>query len=159
MRIILDGPDGVGKTTLAKKIQKRFNITSYIHLTYKDPEDFNFYKTMLSKTDVIFDRSFLSERIYAKIFKREPQLTLEEFSKLTRVVEDEDIIVIICLAEKENVRYHSDEHEIIIENGDTLNEYFSKVAEALNYYVARPLDKDYDEKALYDYIERRITKE
>lgn len=158
MRIILDGPDGVGKSTLAKKIQERFNITSYIHLTGNDPKDFNFYDAMISKTDVIFDRSFLSERIYAKVFEREPVLTLKELSLLTYTAEEKDIIVIICLAEKENIRYHSDEDERIIENEDILNKYFTTIAETLNYCVARPLDKDYDEKALYEYIEQRIKK-
>ena len=33
--IVLDGPDAVGKTTLAKKIQERVPNTRYMHLTYR----------------------------------------------------------------------------------------------------------------------------
>ena len=52
--IIIDGPDGVGKTTLAKNLQKTFNITSFIHLTKDDPRTFEFYKNMLLKKDAVF---------------------------------------------------------------------------------------------------------
>lgn len=81
MNIIIEGPDGVGKSTLVKKLKEYYNIDS-IRLSYKDPKDLNFYSRLLEKTDCIFDRQFLSEIVYSPIFGRVCQLTEEDVTLL-----------------------------------------------------------------------------
>lgn len=74
MRIILEGCDGTGKTTLAKILAERYKL-DICHCTQRDAADYDFYKQTLRKEDVIWDRHTLGELIYPDIFGREPQLT------------------------------------------------------------------------------------
>lgn len=77
MIIILEGPDGSGKTTLGRSLAKRMNAR-YIHATYKFPKKMFTYQTALmheamravaAGQPVIMDRLWISEAIYAKVFR------------------------------------------------------------------------------------------
>lgn len=94
MRIIIEGADGVGKSTIAKKIAEKFNL-SLVHFTNKDPRDLNFYYQSLRKNNVVYDRSFLSEMIYPKIFNRPGKLKEYEFQYLLEKAKELDIKIII----------------------------------------------------------------
>lgn len=74
MRIILEGCDGTGKTTLAKILAERYKL-DICHCTQRDAADYDFYFQTLRKEDVIWDRHTLGELIYPDIFDRKPQLT------------------------------------------------------------------------------------
>jgi thymidylate kinase len=77
--IILDGPDACGKTTLQERIVETY-VADKIHLTYPAPDN---YKDMfeyqllellkaieMSKSNlVVIDRHWISEMIYAKVFR------------------------------------------------------------------------------------------
>lgn len=142
--IIIDGPDGVGKTTLAKNLQKTFNITSFIHLTKDDPRTFEFYKNMLFKKDAIFDRSFMSELIYSAVFERKPALTVDEFKELHNIAKVNGAIIIICVANTERERpiFHDNEDQRIIDSFDTINKYFFDLAKRYGYIVYYQLSND-----------------
>ena len=94
MRVIIEGADGVGKSTIAKKIAEKFNL-SLVHFTNKDPRDLNFYYQSLRKNNVVYDRSFLSEMIYPKIFNRPEKLKEYEFKYLLEKANELDIKIII----------------------------------------------------------------
>ena len=103
MRIIIEGVDRIGKTTLAKKIAKRYKL-DYVHVGINDPKDYDFYYQTLRKRNVIFDRHFIGEMIYPSVFNRKKQLTIEEFKKLMQFSFEEEIKVIIL---------YSDDHELL----------------------------------------------
>lgn len=74
--IVLDGPDGAGKTTLAKQLVKAFG-GCYYHLTYRFKDNMFLYHTAalhhaLSKSAkqlVVIDRLWPSESIYADVYR------------------------------------------------------------------------------------------
>jgi hypothetical protein len=76
MIIILEGPDGVGKTTLGQYMAKRLGA-DYIHLTYRWPDHMFEYHTAAirwairksHKRPVIIDRWWPSEALYAAEFR------------------------------------------------------------------------------------------
>jgi len=78
MFIILEGADGTGKTTLAKKLQEMFNW-NYVHCSYNKDWDMPAYFTkkiyraylLMRKTGLptIIDRLWISELIYAEIYR------------------------------------------------------------------------------------------
>ena len=74
MIIILDGPDGTGKTTLAKMLQKKLKA-AYLHLTYRWKEKIFDYHTAAIRfaarknKPIILDRWWPSEAIYAKGYR------------------------------------------------------------------------------------------
>lgn len=134
MRIIIDGNDGIGKTTLAKRLKEDLDIKSYIHLSYKDPKNFNFYANLLYKQDVIFDRSFMDEHIYSEVLDRKKALSKKAEEKLHKIVDDEDIFVIICFSEKKKYK-EANEDQRIIDNVEKIDSYFFKKAFKHGYFL------------------------
>lgn len=76
---IIDGPDGTGKTTLAKRLSEAYNIPIY-HLTYYDDREkfqkqFDIATEMINKwvrgesEGFILDRYILSEFAYQKVYR------------------------------------------------------------------------------------------
>lgn len=74
--IVLDGPDGSGKTTLGQAIAKRYKA-HYLHLTYRWKNNMDLYhwaalEFALKKSThqmVVIDRWWPSELIYANVFR------------------------------------------------------------------------------------------
>lgn len=75
--IILDGPDGTGKSTLAQYYIKKYNAR-YLHLTYRFKNNMFEYNTAAIELAarwanqghlVIIDRLWMSELVYAKVFR------------------------------------------------------------------------------------------
>lgn len=68
MRVIYEGPDGVGKTTMAlKHAGKQMTYVHYgCHHNRSAYSNYMQFDTMLQMDDVVFDRSPISELIYAK---------------------------------------------------------------------------------------------
>lgn len=77
MRIILEGADGVGKTTLANILAFKYGL-DICHCTQHDPADFNFYKESVRKNNIIWDRHTIGELIYPSIFGRKQQIYTED---------------------------------------------------------------------------------
>lgn len=74
MRILLEGPDGVGKTTLANILKEMFQ-SEYIHFEYES-DDLkykaqveNTFQYLQQKDNIIIDRFIPSEMIYGEIFR------------------------------------------------------------------------------------------
>lgn len=74
MIFVLDGPDGVGKTTLGKRLAERTG-GKYLHLTYRWKDKINLYHDAAirwaarQKETVIIDRWWPSEAVYAKAYR------------------------------------------------------------------------------------------
>jgi thymidylate kinase len=75
--IVLDGPDGTGKTTLAKELVRKYDAR-YIHLTYRWKN--NMFEYNVAAVDyaarlaeqghlVIIDRLWMSDNIYDTVFR------------------------------------------------------------------------------------------
>lgn len=143
MKIIIEGNDGVGKTTLAKRLQGDLNIKSYIHLSGKDPRDFRFYSTLLEKEDVIFDRSFIDEPIYSFVLGRECKLNTIQLDTLHKQVKANNIIVIIC--NRSDKLYDTDEENRIIAASKIIDDYFLSTAKNHDYIYYDTENDSYDE--------------
>jgi len=135
VRIIVEGCDGVGKTTLAKKLAEKYNIKSYMHITRDDPNTAEFYVNTLNKTDVIFDRHFIGEMIYPKIFGRHGNLTDAGFNFILNRARQLGYRIFILYSDKETIkqRLKEDEHNEVIENIEVINDRFIKLA--MNYGI------------------------
>lgn len=77
MRIILEGADGTGKTTLARILADKYAV-DICHCTQYDPTDYNFYFHSIRKNNVIWDRHTIGELIYPGVFNRIPKIGTEE---------------------------------------------------------------------------------
>lgn len=77
MKIILEGADGTGKTTLARLLADKYNL-DICHCTQSDPADYEFYKQTARKDNVVWDRHTIGELIYPDVFERKPQVSPED---------------------------------------------------------------------------------
>lgn len=84
MKIILEGCDCTGKTTLAKQLCEKYNLY-YSHVTSKDPNDFEFYFNTMKTDNIIWDRHLLGEMIYPTVYNRKGNLNLKIFIKCQNV--------------------------------------------------------------------------
>lgn len=77
MRIVIEGCDGTGKTSVAKILAKQYGC-DVVHMTGDDPKDHEFYWQSLRKQNVIYDRNVLGELVYPYVFDRGKCLTNAE---------------------------------------------------------------------------------
>ena len=77
MRIILEGIDGSGKTTLAKILADKYNL-DICHCTQYDPTDYDFYRHSVRKNNIVWDRHTVGELIYSKVFDRPSTIGTED---------------------------------------------------------------------------------
>lgn len=129
MKIIIEGADGVGKSTIVRFLADRFNLDK-VHFTNSDPRDLDFYSNTLRKNNVIFDRHFLSELIYPKYYNRPPQLLPYESEYLFDYAKNENVLIIILTADE--FKFHSEEEPSIMENIEEINNYYLRLAGKYN---------------------------
>ena len=77
MKIILEGVDGAGKTTLAKILANEYGL-DICHCTQHDPADYDFYKNTARKENVVWDRHTIGELVYPEVFNRKPKISPED---------------------------------------------------------------------------------
>ena len=82
MRLILEGPDCAGKSTMAKELAERLRL-DIIKSTCYGPNTYDDYVTRLACDHVVIDRCWISELIYAKYFGRNPMIHPNTCKNLT----------------------------------------------------------------------------
>lgn len=110
--IILDGPDGSGKTTLANTLAKDHGF-KVVHTGVPDPSLdsqglFNQYVDSLDEAlhndqPVVFDRHYLGECIYGPIMRGKSLLSPMQIKLIERVCRARDVKVVICCPRWETV--------------------------------------------------------
>jgi len=108
MLLLLEGPDGGGKTTLAKSV---FSHLRYVHngpLTTTDPTEM-FWEQLRNLvpndgTSVVVDRSWPSEMIYGRLANRPVVFDRAADRMFQRVLLGEGGTTIICLPDEQRCR-------------------------------------------------------
>lgn len=139
MKIILEGCDGTGKTTLAKVLADRYSL-DICHCTSNDPADFDFYKQTARKENVVWDRHTIGELIYPTIFNRKMQISPEDARIVLGIAREHNGKVIVLTAEDEIIRQRLSARKVsedprIMENISYINEQFKFFAEYFNVHL------------------------
>jgi hypothetical protein len=101
--IILEGPDGAGKTTLAQYLVKHANF-QYVHsgppkpgedllLTYASTLD----SAIRINKDVVIDRLYAGESIYGPVIRKHDHLGEEGQKIMQRIVRGQGVLEVFCL--------------------------------------------------------------
>lgn len=98
MRVILEGCDGTGKTTLAKILAEKYGL-DICHCTQHDAADYDFYRQTLRKENVVWDRHTLGELIYPEIFGRAPRIGTEDARLLMHSAKLGDVKIFVLTAD------------------------------------------------------------
>lgn len=136
MKIILEGCDGVGKTTLANILAVKYNL-DVCHCTQYDASDYDFYRQTLRKENVVWDRHTLGELIYPSVFNRDPNIGPEGARLLMHYAEIEKVKVFVLTANhdtiKERLLARGNEHQNILDQYEWIDDQFKFYAE--NFHV------------------------
>jgi thymidylate kinase len=95
--IILEGPDGAGKTTLAR--HSSFSDHTYYHQgPFKtDPYEETIKKVNGATLPAIFDRLHLGERVYGPIYRNKDLLGTRKQFQLDEMLRHRGAALIVCL--------------------------------------------------------------
>lgn len=142
MKIIIEGCDGVGKTTLANKLAKVFNA-SVEH--DKHPETYSNYMNRLQKPgNVIFDRFMIGQFVYNS--SEERPMSYRELSDLIDYCKSRpDVVLIYVTLDKEvllnrllsrdKAEYEKDLEMMKKLGANSVEEYIEKVTSAYDMLV------------------------
>jgi thymidylate kinase len=102
MIIILEGPDGSGKTTLANKIkdQTGFMLLHRSHQTDSNAESlFDEYAQVIKAgKNCIMDRGWYSEMVYGPVMRGGSAITYPQMYELERMLAKNGALIIHCTA-------------------------------------------------------------
>lgn len=135
MKIILEGCDGTGKTTLAKILADKYNL-DICHCTQRDAADYDFYRQTLRKEDVVWDRHTLGELIYPNVFNRKQQISVEDARLVMHYFKEQGGKAFVLTASddviKRRLLARGTEHHKIIRECENINKSFKRYADAFH---------------------------
>lgn len=159
MKIILEGCDGSGKTTLAKILADKYGL-DICHCTQFDAADYTFYRQTLRKENVVWDRHTLGELIYPKVFGREQQIGTEDARLVMHYAEKENVKVLVLTADMPTLLKRLNgrqvpEHPLIMENLDYIDSKFRFFAE--QFYLPVIDTSKMTLQQIFDLVENKQT--
>lgn len=138
MKIVLEGCDGTGKTTLAIKLSNIYRL-DVCHCTQYDPSDFLFYQQTLRKENIVWDRHTIGELIYPRVFNREQKVTEEEVMEIIEYGKKIGARFFVLTADnaliKKRLETRGGENKLILDNIDFINSEFVSYAHKFNIPV------------------------
>lgn len=146
MIIIVEGPDGAGKSTLIRNIAQGARMSTYTHFgaPESDEDAFGYYKKYAAaikqcKPEVIniFDRSWYSDMVYGPIMRSREEMTQEHADMLSSmVVAAGGGIVVYCTAPVKTLWSRCRQRgETYIDSQATLSKISQKYAEVMRSKV------------------------
>lgn len=156
MHVIIEGPDGVGKTTLANYIRDEYDI-ELIHNDASAENTLAYYQS-LCDGDKVIDRANLSELVYSIVYGRETRMTMDDQLEFFN---DYLGIYIICYASDYNdLKNRFDARGDTVEVSENLrkiNDIYTILAkllpEAFTNVYALDISKYRDKEAMIQYFE------
>lgn len=94
--IIIEGPDGAGKSTLAKSLAGALGM-NILKMTADGGQSVQEYLQKLACDGVIIDRCWVSEQVYSDLFGREPRIDNDDAEALTEFCGLAGIPIIVLL--------------------------------------------------------------
>lgn len=96
MPIIIEGPDGAGKSTLAKSLAGALDM-NILKMTANGGQSVPEYIQKLACDGIIIDRCWVSEQIYSDLFGREPRIDNDDAESLTEFCGFARVPIIVLL--------------------------------------------------------------
>lgn len=96
MPIIIEGPDGAGKSTLAKSLARALDM-NILKMTANGGQSVPEYLQKLACDGVIIDRCWVSEQVYSDLFEREQRIDNDNAEALTEFCVLAGIPIIVLL--------------------------------------------------------------
>lgn len=138
MKIILEGCDGTGKTTLAKMLADKYGL-DICHCTQADPADYEFYKQTARKDNVVWDRHTIGELIYPFVFGRKPKISPEDARLVLAYAREAGAKIFILTSDNEEIKRRliarGKEDQRILDKLEWIDKEFRHYADIFNIPV------------------------
>lgn len=138
MKIILEGCDGTGKTTLAKMLADKYGL-DICHCTQADPADYEFYKQTARKDNVVWDRHTIGELIYPFVFGRKPKISPENARLVLAYAREAGAKIFILTSDNEEIKRRliarGKEDQRILDKLEWIDKEFRHYADIFNIPV------------------------
>lgn len=135
MKIIIEGADGTGKTTLARILANEYGL-DYCHCTASDPADYSFYLNTARKDNVVWDRHTIGELIYPEVFDRPSKIGIEDARLVLAHAREQGTKIFVLTTQidviKDRLNKRGGEHEKILEKIEFINDRFVFYANEFN---------------------------
>lgn len=134
MRICVEGPNGIGKSTLIKHLQNKYALT-YYHSNNKTENTLEYHQKLVEDDNVICDRYNLGEIIYPIIYGRQTKMKYQEHETLFKQLNEMNAMFIIFVDSNgqtlnERLTSRGDEEQVL-QNSVIENELFIAVKDYL----------------------------
>lgn len=161
MLLILEGPDGAGKSTLLEELRARLPGALTVHHGPAPEQDSqqqaqhymaSLRPALVGKT-LILDRSWLSEPIYAEIFRKAPsRITASQRRMLERAALSAGGVVVLCLPPLKNclATWRSRREQEMLQKEAQLREAYARYAASSGLDTALPV-------VAYDYTAETVA--
>lgn len=106
--LLIEGPDGAGKSTLANFIAKRVPNARIQHFgaPENDEQAYNYYKVYAEAVNnvkddelVIFDRCWLSDSVYGPVLRDRLEMVPDKIEYLEKLAKEKNAMYIFCYIE------------------------------------------------------------
>lgn len=127
MLVVIEGADGTGKTTLAKKLQSEGYVS--VCIPKNTPCIYSVYMQLICNsaiTNFVIDRSFITDFVYRFVLGGQPSFNLDEFTQLLY----KDMKIIHCTNDN-SFNYAKERGENLICKRETHN----KICKAYEYVM------------------------
>lgn len=153
MRLILEGPDCAGKSTMAKELAERLQL-DIIKSTYYGPKTSDAYRERLACQGAVIDRCWISEVIYSKYFEHISDVDDFTDKLLNDICIKRNIPIIVMLPPIDVIIQR------MLERGDDFYSVVSPNVHAIykdyeEYCAARPhihVFRDYNPSKMVDFL-------
>ena len=139
LKVIIEGGDGTGKSTLIRKLLCSFDNVNTLHLSYRDATSREFYSNLLDINRIIFDRQFLSEIVYSTVFDRKCALSEEDINMLLKRCEELNVKILILDVPVETIKkrlaVRGEDEEAVLRNTLFIKNEFLRLAQKYNLPV------------------------
>lgn len=144
MIVLIEGPDGSGKTTLCEVFVKKYGF-HYIHLGRQEDIE-ETYKDLLNrlkgtKEDIVIDRAILSNEVYTKIYGGQ-KLSAKKYAKMLVFINK----IILCLPKDKN-RYLQEFEKLKGEREELYKDNMERVYNLFSQYKNLPIFDRFKENA------------
>jgi len=159
MQIILEGPDGIGKSTLCEYLKDNYKL-DYIHNLADNPNTLEYYLNQLNQyNNVVIDRGSISELVYSNVYNRNIRMPWDDQIKF---LESFNGIYIICYASNYNdlkTRFMKrGDTDLVTENLREINGLYKFLArllsEKFNNIFELDISKYNNKKSMINYFEK-----
>ena len=158
MKIIVDGPDGAGKSTLIKKLVKIYKC-DILQMTEFGSKKVDDYVNKTNLDNVIWDRSFISEKVYPKYFNRISNLSDLSFLRLINRFRNTGGVILIITNSPEILKKRlklRGEYDFLIDHISEINKDYVEIA---SLYKLPLISSDMSIEEITTIIEKETTNE